>query len=68
MILIKSAVKNIEGIYYGDGHVDTVCTGINVICDIGEFKDCKIYIEGLTTIDETIIAKTIKKNIEKLIV
>lgn len=68
MILIKSAVKVLEEIHDWYGPISEECFGVKVVCDIGEFKDCKIYIEGLTTIDESRIAKEIKKNINKLIV
>ena len=67
MILIKSAVKELEEIHDFYGPISEECFGVRVVCDIGKFKDCKIFLEELTTIDEKIIAKTIKKNIEKVI-
>lgn len=60
MILIKSVDKKLEYVYRNDVKVATICTGVNIVFDVGELKSCKLYIDELETIDEKQLENKIK--------
>lgn len=61
MILIRNIERELINLYMDDELIDIECTGINITCDIGRLKNCKIYIKGVDIIDETILRDKVKQ-------